>query len=158
LTDKQTDSPPTPYLKKALFAAQSAIDKQGYAPALIDLTTVQSYTDYLLIVSAPGPRAVQAIADHVELTMDEAGYRPLGIEGVSEGRWALLDYGELVIHIFDQPLREFYDLEGMWFDAPRLPLVVPPEQQQPPRTGYDYSDEQDGGRRSYSSSSSSSSL
>jgi ribosome-associated protein len=155
LTEKNIESPPNPYLKKALFAAEAAIDKQAYAPALIDLNNVQSYTDYLLVVTAPGPRAVQAIADHLQATMSEAGYRPLGVEGVSEGRWALLDYGELVIHIFDQPLREFYDLEGMWFDAPRVELVVPPEQQHPPSAGYDYGEERASGRRSYSSSSSS---
>jgi ribosome-associated protein len=130
------------YLKKALCAAQAAIDKKALGPVLIDLHEAQSYTDYLLVASAPGPRAVRAIAEHVQEVMAEHGYRALGIEGVGEGRWALLDYGELVFHVFDQPLREFYDLEGMWFDAPRVELAVPPDQRLPRPDSYDYGDGQ----------------
>jgi ribosome-associated protein len=141
LSDVNTDTlSQATYLKKALCAAQAAIDKKALGPVLIDLHEAQSYTDYLLVVSAPGPRAVRAIAEHVEQVMAEQGYRSLGIEGVGEGRWALLDYGELVLHVFDQPLREFYDLEGMWFDAPRVELAVPPEQRLPRAEAYDYGD------------------
>ena len=128
------------YLKKALSAAQAAIDKKALGPVLIDLHEAQSYTDYLLVASAPGPRAVRAIAEHVQEVMAEQGHRALGVEGVGEGRWALLDYGELVLHVFDQPLREFYDLEGMWFDAPRVELQVPPEQRLPRPESSDYGD------------------
>lgn len=144
------------YLQKARDAAQAAIDKKAIEPVLIDLSQAKSYTDYLIVASAPGPRAVRAVAEHVEEAMAEQGFRPLGVEGINEGRWALLDYGELVIHVFDQPLREFYDLEGMWFDAPRIALEVPPEQRLSALGSYDYGD--DAARtepRSYSSSSSS---
>ena len=141
MSDENTDTlSQATYLKKALCAAQAAIDKKALGPVLIDLHEAQSYTDYLLVVSAPGPRAVRAIAEHVEEVMSEQGHRALGIEGVGEGRWALLDYGELVLHVFDQPLREFYDLEGMWFDAPRVELAVPPEQRLPHPDAYDYGD------------------
>jgi ribosome-associated protein len=115
-------------LEKAMCAAQAAIDKKGMGPVLLDLREQKSYTDYLLVVSGPGPRATKAIADSVSEAMSEAGYRAVGIEGVREGRWALLDYGDVVVHVFDHPLREFYDLEGMWFDAPRVELDVPPDQ------------------------------
>ena len=114
--------------EKALCAAQAAIDKKGLGPVLLDLREQKSYTDYLLVVSGPGPRATKAVAESVQETMAEHGYRAIGVEGVREGRWALLDYGDLVVHVFDHPLREFYDLEGMWFDAPKLELQVPPEQ------------------------------
>lgn len=132
-------TPQTSYLQKALLAAQAAIDKKALGPVLIDLTETQSYTDYLLVASATGSRAVRAIAEHVEQVMPSMAISPLGVEGITEGRWALLDYGELVFHVFDQPLREFYDLEGMWFDAPRVPLSVPPEQRLAPPGMYDYS-------------------
>ena len=148
---KNDTTPQATYLKKALCAAQAAIDKKALGPVLIDLTDAQSYTDYLLVASAQGPRAVRAIAEHVEKVMAEQGYKAIGIEGVGEGRWALLDYGELVLHVFDQPLREFYDLEGMWFDAPRVPLSVPPEQRLPSPDSYDFGDEE-GDRYSPSSS------
>ncbi len=114
--------------EKALCAAQAAIDKKGLGPVLLDLREQKSYTDYLLVVSGPGPRATKAVAESVQETMAEHGYRAIGVEGVREGRWALLDYGDLVVHVFDHPLREFYDLEGMWFDAPKVELQVPPEQ------------------------------
>lgn len=115
-------------LEKAMCAAQAAIDKKGLGPVLLDLREQKSYTDYLLVVSGPGPRAAKAIAESVFETMAEQGYRSVGAEGVREGRWALLDYGDVVVHVFDHPLREFYDLEGMWFDAPRVELEVPPDQ------------------------------
>ena len=127
-------------LEKALCAAQAAIDKKGLGPVLLDLREGKSYTDYLLVVSGPGPRAAKAIAESVFETMSEHGYRAVGVEGVREGRWALLDYGDLVVHVFDHPLREFYDLEGMWFDAPKVELQVPPEQRIVPGA-LSYSDE-----------------
>lgn len=115
-------------LEKALCAAQAAIDKQGLGPQLLDLREAKCYTDYILVVSGRGPRAARAIAENVQETMAERGYRAVGVEGVRDGRWALLDYGDVVVHVFDQPLREFYDLESMWFDAPQVALQVPPEQ------------------------------
>lgn len=127
-------------LEKARCAAQAAIDKKGLGPVLLDLREQKSYTDYLLVVSGPGPRATKAVAESVQETMSEHGYRAIGVEGVREGRWALLDYGDLVVHVFDHPLREFYDLEGMWFDAPKIELQVPPEQRIIPGA-MSYSDE-----------------
>ncbi len=152
LSNAKSDKSQDPILKKALSAAQAAIDKKALGPVLIDLTDTQSYTEYLLVASATGQRAVRAIAEHIEQIMSEQGFRPLGVEGVREGRWALLDYGEVVFHIFDQPLREFYDLEGMWFDAPRIPLVVPPEQRLTRAGAYEYGDSPAPSSRSYSSS------
>lgn len=123
---------------KALTAAQAAIDKKALEPVLVDLTEAKSYADFLLVVSSNSSRGVKAIAENVIETMAAAGYRTIGIEGVREGRWALIDFGDVVVHVFDQPLREFYDLEGMWFDAPRIPLEVPPEQRVASRShGYD---------------------
>jgi ribosome-associated protein len=131
------------YAQSALAAAQAAIDKKAIEPVLIDLSQAQSYTDYLLVASASSPRAVKAIAEHIVEVLAERGLRQLGTEGVRDGRWALLDFGDIVVHVFEHPLREFYDLEGMWFDAPRLPLVVPPEQRLTAQSAPLYDEEDD---------------
>jgi ribosome-associated protein len=65
---------------------------------------------------------VLALAQHLEEALAQAGVKPLGVEGIQEGLWVLLDYNAVVIHIFYQPLREFYNLEGLWAEAPELPL------------------------------------
>ena len=122
--DKQKDK----YRLDAIAAAEAAIAKLAIEPVLIDLCEAHSYTDYLLVASGQGSRGVSAIAEHIEKVMTERGVRSLGQEGLREGNWALLDFGDFVVHIFDQHLREFYDLESLWFDAPRIELTIPPEQ------------------------------
>lgn len=115
-------------LQKALLAANAALDKKALEPALLDISKECSYADFLLIVSARSDRQVRAVAENVVEKMVEAGYRPLGVEGVREGRWALVDFGDVVVHVFYHPVREFYDLESMWVDARQVPLQVPPDQ------------------------------
>ena len=77
-------------------------------------------TDYFVIASGTNPRQVGAIADELTRTMREGRVRCLGTEGVPEGRWALLDFGDVVVHVFDETTRAFYDLEHLWGDAPRV--------------------------------------
>ena len=81
---------------------------------------VSSYTDYFLICSGKSDRQVQAIAQRIAEVLEDQGMKPLGLEGTSEGKWVLIDYGDLVIHVFLEPIRQFYDLEGLWIDAPRI--------------------------------------
>lgn len=81
-----------------------------------------SFTDYFVICDGQSSRQVKAIARHIKEKAGEAGFEPLGIEGYTEGQWVLLDYGEIVIHIFHKPIREFYDLERLWVDAPRIAI------------------------------------
>lgn len=111
---------------RARACAKAALDKQAIEPVLLDLTQSGSYTDYLLIASAQAERGVTAIAEHVIETMQAQGAKLLGVEGLREGRWALIDFGDIVVHVFLDSLREFYDLEGLWFDAPRVPLPEAP--------------------------------
>jgi ribosome-associated protein len=117
-----------PNLQKALAAAEAALDRKALEPALLDLSDEDSYTDFLLVVSARSDRQVRSIADHVIEALTEQGYKLLGVEGRREGRWALVDFGDVVVHVFYHPLREFYDVEGLWVDAKRVPLQVPPDQ------------------------------
>jgi len=106
---------------------EAALDKRALEPVLIDVSSMGSYTDFIGIVSGRSDRQVDAIADGVCQVLKARGLRPLGQEGTGSGRWTLLDFGAFVIHIFYPPVREFYDLESLWVDAPRLPLKIPPE-------------------------------
>lgn len=109
----------------AFAAVDYARDKKGDNLILLDLRGRSTLTDYLLLVSGRSDRQVQAIAEniHTEFKRQHQLY-PLSIEGMDKGRWVLLDYGDVTIHVFQQPVREFYDLEGLWTEAPEVALVA----------------------------------
>jgi ribosome-associated protein len=113
----------------ALLASAAAIASKGIDPVLLDLTGLGGYTDYLLIVSGRSDRHVETLAGAVQDALGRARVRPIGVEGTG-GRWILIDYGDLVVHVFYPAVRDFYDLESLWSDAPRITLDVPPEQRQ----------------------------
>lgn len=79
-------------------------------------------TDYFIICSADSDRGVKTIADNIQKKLKELGDKVIGIEGYTEGKWVLIDTTDVVIHVFYDPLRKFYDLEGLWIDAPRIRL------------------------------------
>jgi len=107
---------------KSLLCLKAALEKKAIDPVLLELTGTTSFTDYFLLCSGKSDRQVQAIAKAIEETLKKNGIRPLGQEGMKEGRWILIDYEDVVIHIFLEPMRKFYDLEGLWIDAPRIDL------------------------------------
>jgi ribosome-associated protein len=111
----------------AVAAMDAALDKRALEPVLIDVSGMGSYTDFIGIVSGRSDRQVDAIAEAVSQTMKARGIYALGREGSGNGRWTLLDFGAFVIHVFYHPVREFYDLESLWIEAPRVKLEVPPE-------------------------------
>ena len=98
------------------------MDHKAIDLVILEVKNLSSFTDYFIICSGNSDRQVQAIAAHIEEKLGKEGLRPLSIEGKREGRWVLLDYGDVVIHVFYQPVREFYDLERLWSDAPRIEL------------------------------------
>jgi ribosome-associated protein len=106
--------------EKSLFCAKAALEKKAFNVTILELTKASSVTDYFLICSGRSDRQVQAIAESIEEKMGEKGVRPLGEEGMREGRWVLMDYDDVVIHIFYDQLRRHYDLEGLWIEAPRI--------------------------------------
>jgi len=110
-------------LDKALLASEIIMERKAVDPVLFEVTGLTSITDYFLIAGGNSSRQVQAIGRHLQRSMRQKGFRAYGIEGEQEGQWILLDYGDLVVHIFYQPVREFYDLEGLWSEAPRIGLV-----------------------------------
>ena len=111
--------------EKSIFCAQAALEKKAFDIAILELKKASSLTDYFLICSGRSDRQVQAIAQSIEEKMGEQGIRPLGEEGMKEGRWVLMDYADVVIHIFYDQVRHYYDLEGLWIEAPR---INPPEE------------------------------
>ena len=106
--------------EKSIFCAQAALEKKAFDVTILELKKASSLTDYFLICSGRSDRQVQAIAQSIEEKMGEQGIRPLGEEGMREGRWVLMDYDDVVIHIFYDQLRRYYDLEGLWIEAPRI--------------------------------------
>jgi ribosome-associated protein len=105
---------------KSFLCLRAAIEKKALDPVLLEMRGISSVTDYFLICTGKSDRQVQAIARSIEETLEKKGIRPLGQEGAIHGKWILMDYNDVVVHIFLEPIREFYDLEGIWGDAPRI--------------------------------------
>ena len=107
----------------ALLAVDYALDKKGFNLKLLEVKELSSLTDYLLLVSGRSDRQVQAIAENIKLEFKkEHKELPLAIEGMDQGRWVLLDYGSVMVHVFQEQVREFYDLEGLWSEAAEVEL------------------------------------
>jgi ribosome-associated protein len=114
-------------LDEAMKALQLGLDKKAVEPVLLDVRELCSYCSYQLLLSGRSERQVEAIADAISAGMKAHGVRPIGTEGAKGGGWQLLDFGDLVVHVFHHPAREHFDLEGLWIDAPRIPIEVPPD-------------------------------
>jgi len=106
--------------KKSLVGVHAALEKKAEGVVLLNMKGSVSYADYFLICSGRSDRQVQAIAQSIQTAMKKRRYQALGIEGMNHGRWVLLDYGDMVVHVFQESVREFYDLEELWVDAPRV--------------------------------------
>ncbi|MGM0651844.1 MAG: ribosome silencing factor [Bacillota bacterium] len=106
----------------ALFAAQLASEKKGQDLNLLEVGQVSIVADYFLLGTGNSAVQVHSICDHLIEKLKKEGHIALRIEGYREGWWVILDYGGLVIHIFQPEARAFYDLERLWSDAPRVPI------------------------------------
>ena len=100
-------------------AAQAALDKKAENIILLDIGKVSSLTGHFVIATGTSTRQTQAIAEGIRDDLKERGVRPLGIEGLNQGEWILMDYGDFLVHIFTPEKRGFYDLERLWSNAPR---------------------------------------
>jgi ribosome-associated protein len=124
------------------LAIRTIVAHKGLEPVILKVAEFCSFADYFIICSGGSHRHVAALAEHVEAALAGIGLKPLGVEGREEGQWVLMDYNSMVIQIFLQPLREFYNLEDLWSDAPKIqidvdsyPLPTTPSSQEPlPRT------------------------
>jgi ribosome-associated protein len=110
-------------LELALAAARTATDNRGQDVTVLNMTSLTSEFDYFVLVTGNSRRQLHAIGDEIDHTLeDELNDERLGIEGYSESRWILLDYGSVVIHLFDAETRKFYALEDLWDTAEKVPL------------------------------------
>ncbi|MCY7288373.1 MAG: ribosome silencing factor [Cryobacterium sp.] len=106
-------------------AAAAADSKAGEDLVALDVSNPLPLTDIFLIVTGRSERNVVAIAGEIEDKMTEAGHKPLRREGRAEGRWVLVDFGDLVVHIFHEEERVYYSLERLWKDCPVIPIELP---------------------------------
>jgi len=101
----------------ALKAAEAALQKKAHGLVILELIGLTVIADYFVICSGESTTQVKAIADFIEHELMLQGIRPIGKEGLTYGHWALLDYGDVVIHVFERETREYYSLEKLWMDA-----------------------------------------
>ena len=106
------------------IAAQAADDKGGIDQIALDVSGPLPLTDIFLIITGRNERNVVAIAGEIEDRLIASGTKPLRREGRSEGRWVLLDFGDLIVHVFHEEERMYYDLERLWKDCPVVPIVL----------------------------------
>ncbi len=111
---------PDPSRPRAVAIARAGLDKKAEDVLVLDLRGLTSYADYFVLMTADSDRQAAAIADHVEETLQAQGAAKVGVEGYESGRWILVDYGDVVAHVLSREARGFYDLEGLWADAPRV--------------------------------------
>lgn len=109
-----------------MLCAAYALEKKAHNVRLLEVKGLSSLTDYLLIATGRSDRQVQAIAEGVRMGLKkDHATPPLAVEGMNEGRWVLIDYGDVMVHVFQEPVREFYDLDGLWSEAAEIAV---PEQ------------------------------
>jgi ribosome-associated protein len=122
-SDKETPETCVEQLDERICAAlRAASDKKALDLVVLDLREIASFTDYFIIASGTNVRQVQAIADEVSEQLKKQGTRAARIEGYKTAEWVLVDYGDFIVHVFEDKARQFYDLERLWRDAARVPV------------------------------------
>jgi len=106
----------------ALLVAKAALDKQALGVEIIDVTGKVDYADYLVLMTGQSDRHVATLAESVEDSLGKAGVRAISVEGLPSGSWVLIDFVDVVVHVFLEETRSLYDLDGLWMDARRIPL------------------------------------
>jgi len=99
---------------------KAVLGKKAYNVVALDVAELTSFADVFIICSGRSNRQVGAIAEYIKTDLKKHKIKPLSVEGSKDGHWTLLDYGHIIIHVFYEPMREFYDLEGLWVDAKRI--------------------------------------
>jgi ribosome-associated protein len=104
------------YLAKIAF--ETIKDKNSRDPVVFDVSKVSGYTEYIMIVTGSSSRQIASMADEIEDKMSQAGFKVIGTEGKSKAEWILLDFGSIVVHLFQKTAREYYQLDTLWADCP----------------------------------------
>ena len=123
-TQAETAAPsPAELDERVRLALHAAAEKKAHDLVVLDLREVASFTDFFVIASGTNVRQVQAVADEVqEQLRKRLGVKPARVEGYNTAEWVLLDYGDFILHVFEEKSRRFYDLERLWRDAARVPV------------------------------------
>ena len=108
--------------ERVLAALHAAAEKKAIEPVVLDLRDIASFTDYFVIVSGANERQVQAISDEIYEQLKKSGHAAARVEGYKTAEWILLDFGDFVVHVFEQKARKFYDLERLWRESKRVQL------------------------------------
>ena len=120
-SNDQTSAPmEDPAKEAALNCARLALDKKAENLSILDVSKRSGFCDFFVICSAISDRQVHAIADSITTGMKQLNYPPRSVEGYSEGRWVVIDLGDVMVHIFLDAIRDYYDLEGAWSSSPRV--------------------------------------
>ncbi len=106
--------------EKALLIAGLAADKKAGGVVILQMEGLTSFTDYFVICSGESTTQVRTIAEHIKEGLGARGLKPIGVEGLSNRMWVLIDCGDVIVHVFEADTRAFYELEKLWLDAPRL--------------------------------------
>lgn len=109
----------------AAAIAAAAIDKKAVAVEILDVAGKVDYADFLVIMTGRSDRHAQALAQGIEEALRQQSRRPVAVEGLPNGTWVLMDFGDVVVHVFQEEARQLYDIEGLWLDARRLPVPPP---------------------------------
>ena len=108
--------------EKALEAARAALDKKAKDILILSLHDLSTIADYFVICSGESTTQVKAITEQIKESLGKKALKPLGVEGLTYSHWVLMDYGDVIVHIFEGETRSFYELEKLWIDAKRIPL------------------------------------
>jgi ribosome-associated protein len=108
--------------EKALLLTRFALEKKAYDLVVLDVHEHTSIADYFIVCSGRSDRQVQSIAQGLEENSLDEGIKPFAVEGMHRGHWVLMDFSDVIVHIFYEPVREFYDLDGLWSHAPQAKL------------------------------------
>ena len=109
-------------MDKALLLTRAALDKKACGLVVLDVHDHTSIADYFIVCSGRSDRQVQSIAQGLENEAAEEGIKPFAVEGTQRGHWVLMDFSDVIVHIFYEPVRKFYDLDGLWSHAPPAKL------------------------------------
>jgi ribosome-associated protein len=111
----------------ATAIAVAALEKKAERLQILDVAGKVDYADFLVIMTGRSDRHAQSLAQGIEDALKKRGIRPVAVEGLPLGSWVVMDFGEVVVHVFQDEARQLYDLEGLWLDAQRLPVPSPPQ-------------------------------
>jgi ribosome-associated protein len=109
----------------AVLIAIAALDKKAVGLEILDVAGKVDYADFLVLMTGRSDRQVAALAEGIEDALRKKNRRPLSVEGTQEATWILMDYGDVVVHVFQDDARSLYDIEGLWLDVRRLPVPMP---------------------------------